>query len=405
MKKIGIAIGIVIILAIVLVKYLGLGMTKTVDWEESYNEKSNKPYGVSILYKELPNLFEDKKIRTVYYTPTTYLSANSEDGYGDHAAEGIYMLVGNSDYLDSYDVKELMRFTSEGNTLFISDYHVPEKLADTLGLETEYYTNDKDSTSRYVFRNKSTLNNQVSIDKNEGDIIFKENEALKNYQILGYAKQNDSLKPNFISLKHGQGEIVLHLEPKIFTNYHLLKEERYKYAEGVLSYLPNENVYFDSYTKMYDNYYGQAEQESDLKWFLEQEAFKWAWNLALLFTLIFVLFNAKRRQRIIKIIKPLENTTIGFVKTISNLYFETQDHKNLIDKKITYFLEKIRTDYNIDTSVLDENFIEKLSAKSGKKKDIVAKVINHINWLHSKNEFFEENLIHLNRYIEAFYSK
>lgn len=405
MKKIGVVIGIILVLIIVLAKYLGFGQTKIVDWEESYNEKSTKPYGVSILYKELPNLFEDKKVRTVYYTPTTYLYANSEDGYGDHVAKGIYMVIGNSDYLDSYDVKELMRFTSEGNTLFISDYYVPQKLADTLGLETEYNANSIDSISKYTLKNKSVFNHSTTIDKNDVDLTFKENDALSNYQILGYTKRNDSLKPNFISLKHGEGQIVLHLEPKAFTNYHLLKEERYKYAEGILSYLPNENVYFDSYSKIYDSYYGNAKQESDLKWFLEQQAFKWAWYLALLFTLIFVLFNAKRRQRIIKIIKPLENTTVGFVKTISNLYFETQDHKNLIDKKVTYFLEKIRTDYNMDTSILDEDFIEKLAAKSGKKKEIVIKVINYINWLRSKNEFFEENLVHLNRHIEAFYSK
>lgn len=405
MKRIGIVIGIIIVLIIALAKYMGFGHTKIIDWEESYNEKSTKPYGVSILYKELPLLFKDKKVRTVYYTPTTYLNANSEDGYGDHVAEGVYMVVGNSDYLDSYDIKELMRFTSEGNTLFISDYYIPEKLSDTLELELEHNTNGVDSISRYVFKNKTLLKNPVKINKNEGDVTFAPNTALSAYQILGYAKRNDSLKPNFISLKHGEGQIVLHLEPKVFTNYHLLKEERYKYAEVVLSYLPNANVYFDSYSKIYDSYYGDAEQESDLQWFLEQRAFKWAWYLALLFTLIFVLFNAKRRQRIIKIIKPLENTSIAFVKTISNLYFETQDHKNLIDKKITYFLEKIRTDYNMDTSILDAHFIDKLTAKSGQKKKVVTKLINYINWLRTKSEFFEENLVHLNRHIEAFYSK
>jgi spore coat protein CotH len=118
-----------------------------------------------------------------------------------------------------------------------------------------------------------------------------------------------------------------------------------------------------------------------------------------------MIFNAKRRQRIIKIIKPLQNTTVGFVKTVSNLYFETQDHKNLIDKKITYFLEKIRTDYNLDTSTLNEEFIEKLTSKTGKKKDDIKKLIDFIDWLKSKNEFFEENLVKLNRHIEAFYSK
>jgi hypothetical protein len=90
---------------------------------------------------------------------------------------------------------------------------------------------------------------------------------------------------------------------------------------------------------------------------------------------------------------------------VSNLYLETQDHKNLIDKKITYFLEKTRTDYNLDTTILDDTFIEKLTSKSNKKKEDVKKLIDFIIWLRIKHAFSEENLIKLNRYIESFYSK
>ena len=200
-----------------------------------------------------------------------------------------------------------------------------------------------------------------------------------------------------------EGKIYLHLEPKAFTNYNLLKDDRYKYAEGVISYLPENDVYFDSYTKIQTGYDGNVEKESNLSWFLEQLAFKWAWYTALIFGFLFMIFNAKRRQRIIKIIKPLQNTTLAFVKTISNLYFETQDHKNLINKKITYFLERIRTDFNIDTSTLNDAFIIKLASKTGKKKDDIKTLIDYINWLRTKNEFFEDNLIKLNKLIEAFY--
>ena len=101
----------------------------------------------------------------------------------------------------------------------------------------------------------------------------------------------------------------------------------------------------------------------------------------------------------------MENTTVAFVKTISNLYFETQDHKNIIEKKSTYFLERIRTQYNLDTSKLDDDFIERLSLKSGVKKEKVKTLINYIDWLRNKRQYFESNLIQLNTYIEEFYSE
>ncbi len=374
---------------------------RTVDWEESYNEKSNKPYGVSVFYKELSKLFDGQKMKTIYYTPYNYFYANSKGGYGDHVAEGNYILIGNSDYLEIGDVKELLLFAGRGNTVFMSDDSFPQTLLDTLNLTVEVVQNT-DSIALLNFNNSNLQSKNTTIDKSESSAYFSKFEA-DNYKALGHV--NGYLNfTNFLEIPFEDGKIYLHLEPKVFTNYNILKDQRYLYTEGVLSYLPNQTIYFDSYTKFFDSYYGNAEEKSNLSWFLQQQSFKWAWYLALILTFLFIIFNAKRRQRIIPIVEPLENTTVGFVKTISNLYYETQDHKNLIDKKIIYFLEKIRSDYNLETTNLNEEFINKLSQKSGKKKDSVKKTINFINWLRTKNELFEENLLKLNKHIEEFYS-
>lgn len=387
----------VIAMAVIVDKNTG----KTVDWTESFNERSNKPYGLSVLYKELPKLFDNNSIKPIYYTPSNYFYANSEDGYGDFIAEGTYILIGNSNTLEVEDIEELLIFAGRGNTLFMSDYNFPKTLLDTLNLTIKTIKN-KDTIANLSFKNDLFKSKNTTIDKSENSSYFSTFPS-ENHKVLGYVN-DDYAKVNFLEIPFEDGHIFLHLEPKIFTNYNILKDQRYRYSEGVLSYLPNKTIYFDSFTKYYDSDYGDAEEKSNLSWFLQQQSFKWATYLALILTLLFIIFHAKRRQRIIPIIKPLENTTVSFVKTISNLYFETQDHKNLIDKKITYFLEKIRSDYHLDTSDLNEEFIAKLIQKSGKKKETVKKTINFINWLRSKNEFFEENLIKLNKHIEEFYS-
>lgn len=387
----------VIAMAVIVDKNTG----KTVDWTESFNERSNKPYGLSVLYKELPKLFDNNSIKPIYYTPSNYFYANSEDGYGDFIAEGTYILIGNSNTLEVEDIEELLIFAGRGNTLFMSDYNFPKTLLDTLNLTIKTIKN-KDTIANLSFNIDLLKSKNTTIDKSENSSYFSTFPS-ENHKVLGYVN-DDYAKVNFLEIPFEDGHIFLHLEPKIFTNYNILKDQRYRYSEGVLSYLPNKTIYFDSFTKYYDADYGDAEEKSNLSWFLQQQSFKWATYLALILTLLFIIFHAKRRQRIIPIIKPLENTTVSFVKTISNLYFETQDHKNLIDKKITYFLEKIRSDYHLDTSDLNEEFIAKLIRKSGKKKETVKKTINFINWLRSKNEFFEENLIKLNKHIEEFYS-
>ena len=401
MKKILPVLIILVALVITASVVIGVKRTKTVDWEQSFDEKSNKPYGVSILYKELPKLFKDYKIRTVYHQPASYLKANSEDGYGEHVAEGTYIIIGNSDYLEDDSIDELLNFVDAGNTLLLSDYYFPQKFHDTLDVSVNFVENKKDSISYLSLKHVNI--EEIILDRNASDQYFSEFDSI-NHTVLGHSKI-DYKHVNFLKVPFGKGYVFLHTEPKAFTNYHLLKEERYKYAEGILSYLPDNHVYFDSYTKIQTGYDGDVEKESNLGWFLEQLSFKWAWFTAIVFGILFMIFNAKRRQRIIRIIKPLQNTTIAFVKTVSNLYFDTKDHKNLVDKKITYFLEKIRRDLNLNTDVLDEEFTEKLASKTGKKKDDVKKLVNYINLMRSKNEFFEENLIKLNRHIEAFYTK
>jgi hypothetical protein len=401
MKKLLPILLVIVVLVVLGTLTFGVRYTKTIDWEESFNERSNKPYGLSVLYKELPNLFEGVTFRTVYYQPSSYLSANSELGHGDHEAKGTYIIIGNSDYLTDYSVEKLLEHVAAGNTLFISDYYYAQKLHDTLGIDVDFEYNPKtDSISSLSFENKRL--NSTKIDKNEGDYYFSSFDKT-NHTVLGYAT-TDTKRVNFIKVPFGKGTILLHTEPKAFTNYHILKNDRYRYVESVLSYLPDDDVYFDSYAKR-QTAYGDAEEESNLSWFLQQLSFRWAWYTALIFLLLFMIFNAKRRQRIIRIIKPLQNTTLAFVKTISNLYIETQDYKNLIDKKITYFLENVRTDFNIDTATLDDDFIKKLASKAGRKTEDVTQLIDYIKWLRTKDELTEQSLVKLNTFIEVFYSQ
>jgi hypothetical protein len=401
MKKILPVLIILVALVVTAAITVGIKRTKIIDWEESFNEKSNTPYGVSVLYKELPKLFKGKKVRTVYHQPASYLKADSKNGYGEHTAKGNFIIIGNSDYLEDDSIDELLNFVDAGNTLFISDYYFPQKFYDTLNVNVNYVKNEKDSIS-YLSLKHLNIDN-IKLDRNTADQYFSNLDSI-DHMVLGHSKI-DYKHVNFIKIPFGKGLVFLHTEPKAFTNYHLLKENRYQYVEGVLSYLPDADIYFDSYTKIQTAYNGDVEKESNLAWFLEQLSFRWAWYTAIIFGILFMIFNAKRRQRVIKIIKPLKNTTVAFVKTVSNLYFDTKDHKNLIEKKITYFLENIRNDLNLSTNVLDEAFTEKLALKTGKKKDDVKKLVNYINLMKSKNEFFEDNLIKLNQHIEAFYSK
>jgi hypothetical protein len=49
---------------------------------------------------------------------------------------------------------------------------------------------------------------------------------------------------------------------------------------------------------------------SPMRFILNNPPLRYAWYLLLLGLLIFVLFNAKRKQRIVPVIEPLKNTSL-----------------------------------------------------------------------------------------------
>jgi len=118
--------------------------------------------------------------------------------------------------------------------------------------------------------------------------------------------------------------------------------------------------------------------------------------------LLFIFFEAKRKQRIIPIIKPLSNTTLEFTETLGRLYFQYKDHKNIADKKITYFLEYIRTRYYLKTENLDSIFLENLNKKSGVSLEKIETLFKHINFIQRQTTISESDLLELNRKMEEF---
>ena len=280
---------------------------------------------------------------------------------------------------------------------------MPYYLKDSLGFSTNYEF--KNSTKATLsFANRNLRYNEITCQKNIKNIHFSKIDTLTTTP-LGFQKfDNDSIYTNFIKIPFGKGTFLLHTQPVVFTNYHLLKNDHYKYSEGVLGYFPNKDVLFDSANKIV-NGVGDGAHDSPLRFILSQPALRWAWYLSLFFLLVFILFNVKRKQRIVKIVEPLENTTVDFTKTIGNLFYETKDHENVVRKKITYFLEHLRTEYLMDTQVLDEKFKTRLRQKSGKSIEDIERLVTLLNILKKKIYFDQNDVLMITKAIENFRKK
>jgi len=404
-KKTKIFIGILIVLVIGLM-FNQSNKPKKIDWSPSFNKNYKKPWGAYVLYKELKYTLATNTVISINKTPYEQLRFDY-----DYNKNSNYIFINNRLTIDRESTNELLSYVSYGNNVFLIGQAFPTALRDTLNFKTKIkllnnysVATNGDETSNdeiALYLSNKTLNTKKYFyEKGIAQCYFTTLDSLST-TVLGYNNLDGEEQVNFVKIQYGEGFFYLNTQPYAFTNYHLLKENHADYVASILSYIPKgTNVYWDANTK--------ADKEtinSPLRFIFSNPALAWAWRLAILGLIVFVIFMAKRRQRIIAIIKPLENTTIAFAKTIGELYYEEGEPKDILFKKINYFLAFIREKYLIDTENIDDNLITKIYLKSGAPEDDVRKLIYHIIYINKKHINTENDIVVLNKLIEKFHKK
>lgn len=382
---------------------------KKTNWNETYREKEKNPFGTYIVYNEAENLFKPKEVVYLKDNIYDYLFKNYDLEKADF---GNYICIKNhANKLTKDGIDDLLTFVANGNHAFIALNYFSDDLKEKLEITTNNL--DKFSTPKsklktlkgeFYLNNKSFDNQKFTFDRNIRRHYFVKYNKQKSL-VLGTTKIGGEKLPNFLKIYHGKGAVYVHTNPVVFTNYYLLKNKQ-QYAAHLLSYLPTSTLLWDPQIRNSKFSKNTAKDDNSVfKFFLQHQTLTWFLFVSLAGVLLFMLFNARRKQRAIPIIHPLENTTVAFTQTISSMYLKEQDHKNLVDKKITFFLEKIRTKYLLDTNNLNKDFITNLAAKSGNEIKKTNYLINTIITLHKKHECTQEELLVLHKMIDNFLKK
>lgn len=379
-------------IALLTIIIVELARPKPINWNPSYTSKDKIPFGSYVLHQELKNLEFDKKLELVSENPFEFLSDSTYDN------NSIYLFINSNVNFDKRTYEKLMTYVREGNTAFISSSSFDGFIRDSLNIETQTdYQIKEDEITPTFFSKTLQLDSLPKYKKNVYKTVFKSFDTIKT-TVLGYYKNEEEAlsQVNFIKIKEGKGNLYLNTLPQAFSNYYMLKGNE-KYVATSLSFLEGSLFYWDDYLKD-----GRKIIKSPMRFVLNQVPLRWAYYLLFVGLIFFVIFRGKREQRIIPVVKPLENTSIEFTKTIGDLYFQHKDYSNIISKKITYFLEKIRSHYYLNTNELDARFINKLAIKTNHSVEDTKKIVDYINHLKGKAIHGEADLIELNKRIEAF---
>jgi hypothetical protein len=394
-----------IILGFLIAVLVGIIVTEIVrprpiNWRPSYTSISKIPFGCFVLFNELPSLFPNSEIQSVEESIYDVLIKN------DSSITSNYILINDNIYLDEQETNQILEYVAKGNQVFIATTELRGKLADTLNIEILQEYTIKEDTVNVDFTHTDLNKNIYEFERGVNTAFFTSLDTL-NTEILGHIHFKDNtflnneknvkqVKPNFIKTSFGKGSFIINTLPIAFTNYYLLSDKS-SYSANSFSYLHNNLLYWDDYKKS-----GRKVISSPMRFVLNQPALKWSYYLVLCGLLLFVIFKAKREQRIIPVIKPLENSSVEFARTVGSLYHQSKDYTNLNSKKINYFLTYIRNRYYINTTVLNERLVTQLAAKAGKNIEETKSLIDFMLSLKNKPIHTEQDTLNLAQKINTF---
>ncbi|MBK1894257.1 hypothetical protein [Chryseobacterium paridis] len=348
---------IIFIIIMVILALLEVNKKEVTDWRKNFDLNEKSPFGLFVFNKESKDLFGGN-LKKIDQTPYEYYNQNKKTSHN--------ILVVEKE-IDKESWRSILGQVSTGSDAMLIVSKIPKEISDSIG----YYDSQISFNDQNVLKltDKNYLNDFINLDKFPSGRGFS--YIKPGVEILGKTVEKDNIdQANFIKVKFGKGNIYVHCEPLFLTNYYLLKPGNVRYAQDVFSYLNDkETVWFVEAAD------AKATSRFFMRFILSKPALKYAWWVFLAGLILFIFFNAKRKQRIVPIIEPLKNTSVDFVKSIGNLYLQEGDFHDMMAKKAQYFLNKVRMDLLIDTQNLDDEFAKKLQLKTGKTIEIINEAI------------------------------
>jgi len=396
-----------ILLFLVIVFAIEYHLPKEFVWEPTYSHFDKQPFGCavfdSILTTSLPNGYS--------ITKKTFYQLSKEK---TTSKRGILM-IGNDMDFSKTERQAMFELAKQGNKIMLvgTDYDIPTK--DTMNFainsfenfsityikkynlqfkrDSVYWVGDKSHYQQQLF----TFLPQVC----SPYFIFKYKPVIPgrilSVRITSQKTYNDStiaLDSSKIVYKHvdkqikrysyliafarpwGKGEIIFVSTPLIFTNYGMLDRHNATYIFRMLSQMKEMPIVRIDPTINKIN----AKENSPLRFLLRHTPLRWATYLTLLAIVLFMCFTARRRQRVIPVMKRPDNKSLEFTKLIGTLYYQKKDYNDLLRKKFVYFAEELRRNIRVDVEDEsdDEHLFTAIAQKTGIEADEIRSFFKQI---------------------------
>jgi hypothetical protein len=322
------------------------------------------------------------------------------------AGRANYLFINEDFELSRLDARALLQYVARGNNAFVAAKYFRSQrglLRDSLGFDVKELTPTTTKGYKGIFSIDS-IDLRFTNPALARAHIRLPGVGVEQYLQVDSGRVGRTLATDaqghavFIRIDYGRGHFYLCTAPVAFTNYYLLRPRTAGFAEAALAYLPARRAWWDEYLKQ-----GPVGEQSLLRVVFAHEALRWAYYLCLFGGMLFVLIEARRRQRIIPTIKPLPNTTLLFTRTVASLYRQGSNHALIAEKKVALFMDYLRNHFQeTNPDFADADFRERLSQKSGLTQARVDELLRLVNFARTAPQMTDQQLLQLSKALGDF---
>ena len=345
------------------------------------------PYGTWYAYENLQHVFPDATVEVDKGNVVQQVNKNTA-----------YIIVFRHVLPTEDESATLGGFISEGGHLFLSAWRFNEHILDSLHLEmsSDFFSQQRAVTIDDPVTGKTDTFSYPGL---PFEAYFSKFDSSIT-TVLGH---NADGKPNFLKFTYNNGGVLyLHCAPQALSNFFLLHKDNKRYYDAVMSQLPQNitDIYWNEYFRTHRK--NNDEKFSALGWLRDQPSLAAAMWLLLLLALLVYLFESKRKQRVVPVRPPLKNATVEFARTVGRLYLQRKDNNNLAYKMAAIFMDHVRRKFNVRTT-MDDEFVEKLSHKSGYDKEALANLLYQLKYAQAHEGVSDMELLELQQKLDHFY--
>ena len=377
---------------IVIFAILALLKKDTFIWYPTFDNADKQPYGCMVF----------DSVMSASYKPGYEVSDLSADSLSIKAEYKKHTILIVKEEVD-LELDSMMKFVKEGGSLIVCTNSLSEKISENWRARiSQYYYYGKHPAKglfMYVKYPKDDVypgrNYMVSVpignymfeaidsvgrDTMEDDTINSLN--WKDKVLLGGLEGYSMAKVS----KYGKGILVICSMPLLFTNYGILENDNYNLVMRIVAQAGKKPIVRtrNTITETKNEGNGDTPPEVDksyLQHILSDTPLKTAFYLSLIGFLLFIIFTAKRKQRVVPVIKEKKNGQLKFIQQIGSLYKRNNDTDVIISSKYRLLAENIKRKVGVDiTDPTDyQTVIQRIEAQTGINGQEIESTLQQLN--------------------------